>query len=291
MIEKFLPIQYRNFKRFRNNFIFSLKLFYKKYRIYLGLFFLCCFGVIFYILWFSYLKDPFLQRVRESLFFLFKEMDFTVQTIEVLGIYRISQTDIDALLESFYGMPLLFVDLQEVQRRVLSLSWVKEVKIYRNLGHKALYLTIEERQPIAILEDDGRYSLVDPFGFLITVKDIGDYKNLLVINGVGARDAIGDLLAILSKESQLYPYVLTATRLSQRRWDIQLYSQGKSIVLKLPEHNVALSLRIVSYLHRKYNILNKSIKSIDLRYDQSILIETDQPFKDWNFHEPLENLL
>lgn len=96
--------------------------------------------------------------------------------------------------ESFYS-----IDLKNIERRVLQHSLVKYVHVRRELSPATIVVSIEERQPVAMLKSDstGETFIIDRDGYLLRPKQImglSDQSRLLAVpllSGVTERDTIG----------------------------------------------------------------------------------------------------
>jgi cell division septal protein FtsQ len=96
--------------------------------------------------------------------------------------------------QSFYG-----IDLKKIERRVAQHSLVKYVHVRRELSPATIVVSVEERQPIAMLKSDstGETFIIDRDGYLLRPKQImglTDPARLLAVpmlSGVNERDTVG----------------------------------------------------------------------------------------------------
>jgi cell division protein FtsQ len=85
---------------------------------------------------------------------------FQISGVDVKGVRRISEADLEAIARKFKGQNIFRVDLQAAARRAHENSWIKDIRIYRRLP-KRISITVVERDPDAILDTGaGRY-LID----------------------------------------------------------------------------------------------------------------------------------
>jgi len=107
-----------------------------------------------------------------------------VDQFVVRGTSRLSERDVDALLDGVRGQNLLRVDFDDCRRRLMSSPWVAGATLARELP-STLRVDVIERVPIAIARLNTRLYLVDGDGVLI--DDYGpEYRefDLPIVDGL-----------------------------------------------------------------------------------------------------------
>jgi cell division septal protein FtsQ len=85
---------------------------------------------------------------------------FQISGVDVKGVRRLSEADLEGIARMFKGQNIFRVDLQAAARRAHGNSWIKDLRIYRRLPNR-ISITVVERAPDAILDTGaGRY-LID----------------------------------------------------------------------------------------------------------------------------------
>jgi cell division septal protein FtsQ len=85
---------------------------------------------------------------------------FQISGVDVKGVRRLSEADLEGIAGMFKGQNIFRVDLEAAARRAHGNSWIKDIRIYRRLPNR-ISMTVVERVPDAILDTgEGRY-LID----------------------------------------------------------------------------------------------------------------------------------
>lgn len=201
----------------------------------------------------------------------FAKSGFVVTNILVEG--RVN-TDPDALLGIINvrkGDPLFSFVPREAKQQIKRIGWVKSVYVERRLPD-TIYISLTEREPVALWREADVLSLIDRDGVVITQSALERYKNLLMIQGKGAPPKAAILLALLKEAPELEALTDHAAFIDKRRWDLILKDGAR---VKLPEENPAQALTHIIQRHKKTQLLtNKSITEIDARYKDRLIVRT-----------------
>src|SRR3546814_12245316 len=99
-------------------------------------------------------------------------------------------------------MPILAIDLEALQERVIALPWVRTARVERHLPD-TLFIAITERRPLALWQRHRTLALVDEDGVVITDRRLGRFGTLPIVNG-GRAQARADVgIAMLAREPDL----------------------------------------------------------------------------------------
>ena len=119
-----------------------------------------------------------------------------VRDVYVDGRVRTSQQALREQLGITVGQPVLAVDTNAVRRRLERLTWIDQASVVRLLPD-SIYVRLIERQPLALWQREGRFSLVDRTGAVIEgVAPGAEYRDLRVLVGEGAPRRAADLFAL-----------------------------------------------------------------------------------------------
>ncbi len=186
-----------------------------------------------------------------------------VRDVYVDGRVRTSQQALREQLGITVGQPVLAVDTNAVRRRLERLTWIDQASVVRLLPD-SIYVRLIERQPLALWQREGRFSLVDRTGAVIEgVAPGAEDRDLRVLVGEGAPRRAADLFALLSTEPALSERVVAATWVGDRRWNLRL---DNDIDVLLPEHDVLGAWRLLAAKARDEALLDRAISVIDLRF-------------------------
>jgi cell division protein FtsQ len=136
-----------------------------------------------------------------------------------------------------------------------------------------LNVEIEEYHPFAIWINDDKKFIIDKEGnsipFLEEYEQSEEFKNMIILSGVGANQNAKSLFNILVINSEISQDIYSANWVGNRRWDIRFFD---GLLVKLPEIEISNAWHdlIKIYLASKND---KAIKSIDLRVSGKIYLQ------------------
>lgn len=157
----------------------------------------------------------------------------------------------------------------EQKKALEALAWVETAQIRRLATGEAL-ISLTEKQPFAIWQNEGQLRLVEKSGAVIGPADLKQFGDLPLLVGPGAPAKAADLIAALDSSEALSARVYAAVRLGDRRWDI-LFRCG--IRLMLPDDGdgdwKAAWQHFVS-LQKEHRLLDREITHVDLRQQDRV---------------------
>jgi len=189
---------------------------------------------------------------------------------EVLVVGR-DETDKDELLRALgtgRGAPILAFDVEEARLRVESLPWIRTASVERLLPDTIL-LTVEERKPLALWQQDGKFALIDYEGTVITRTDFERFGNLMVVVGEDAPQHAAALLEMLGSQPELMKHVRAAVRVGGRRWNLRLV---EGIDVRLPEQGAATAWFRLAEYDREHKVLARDVDVVDLRVPDRLIV-------------------
>jgi len=181
------------------------------------------------------------------------------------------ETDAGAILEAlavYRGAPILDLDPDEARARLEALPWVLRASVERQLP-STLRIAIEERQPLAIWQNDGEIALIGTDGAVIDTQPKARFTMLPVVVGPDAAAHATDLIAMLGSEPWLAERVVAAIRVGGRRWNLEL---DNGVVVNLPELDAPGAWKRLAELERKRKLLDQKLIVIDLRLHPDRLV-------------------
>jgi cell division protein FtsQ len=212
-------------------------------------------------LWHSGRIDTLLVAGRQALALAMTESGLTVQEIDVQGRDATAPDALLAAVDAARGSPILFFDANAARERIEHIGWVKYATVQRILPGTIL-IRIVERRPFARWQIDGRTVLIDRDGKVLAEGDPVDFRQLRRVVGPGAADHASELFDTLTAEPTLFARVRDATRVRDRRWDIEL---DNGVVVYLPEQAAEVAWRHLAIMDREQKLLEKAVIGIDLR--------------------------
>lgn len=180
-------------------------------------------------------------NILQSLFFivvlvsagyiLLRSSFFAVAEIRVEGLRTLQAGEIQRLSGVNLGENTFKVNLKAVQARVAMNPLVKKAEVRRSYP-RAIVISVEERQPVALLPWKGEYLAVDPEGYYLSVVRDFTQANLPLITGIR--------LGNLTPGKQISSEGLTASLK-------YLNGMGKEEIAKLSEINGSDPQGIIMY--------------------------------------------
>ncbi|MBC6441346.1 MAG: FtsQ-type POTRA domain-containing protein [Rhodospirillales bacterium] len=195
-------------------------------------------------------------------------MGLSVQTVTVDGRERTDwQTLMDALGIKI-GDPMLALDLEVARERVSVLPWVRNVAIKRMLP-ETLVMTLVERRPLALWQNEGRLSVVDAEGREIAGAKPAEFTELLLVVGPDASIHAAALLDVMGGEPGLRSRVAAAVRIGERRWNLKL---DDGIEVQLPEDGLEEAWFALADMDRTEQLLARDVQAVDLRFPDRLVV-------------------
>lgn len=197
---------------------------------------------------------------------------FIVHDVLVEGRKNADPQILLGLLDVDRGDPIFAFHPDRARTALQQVSWIETVRIERRLPG-LIYVSIVERQPFALWQNQGKLRLIDQKGIVITdvAQEMARFRDLPLVVGDGAQQAAYGLFTLLRAEPVLVDRVEAATYVGERRWDLKLKN---NIAVRLPEEDVSLALRRLSEAHETDLLLDKDMDSIDLREQGRIVVRT-----------------
>lgn len=166
------------------------------------------------------------------------------------------------------GSPLFEFSPDDAHERLVALGWVEDALVERRLPD-TIYVRLKERNPAAIWQRKGSFTLVDASGAVIGADRIGRYNHLRVIVGEDAPAHFADLFAALATRPALAGRVTAAVRVGRRRWNLRM---DTGVTVLLPETAAAAAWLRFAALAEKSGLLERDITRVDLRIPDRIAI-------------------
>ena len=213
------------------------------------------------------------QAVQESAYDATVKAGFSLQSLYLEGRNRTSMEEIDKALAVKIGDPILRMSLAEVRERLEKVESIKFAAVERALPN-TVYVRIVEREPVALWQNQGKLAVVDDNGVVMSDLDVAPYKQLPLIIGEAAPKRVRELMNIMAAEPELAKRFSSATRVSDRRWNIRLScDDGDNVEIRLPENNPVAAWKKLADIEQKQRILDREVKVIDLRLDGKVFIK------------------
>lgn len=200
-----------------------------------------------------------------------RAVGFQVDEVVVRGARRFSYEQIKQIAQVDMAATLFGQDIAGMQQRLEAQTWIAAARVMRKLPN-VLSIQVDEYEPFARWQLNGQMQLVDLSGTPFMLIQRSAWRQLPLIVGPGAPQAVGPLAAALDQHPALARRLASATRIGNRRWDLAFRSGA---VVKLPEDGVAEKLTQLSRMQTQNQLLDGGALRIDMRMDQMLAISTN----------------
>jgi len=222
------------------------------------------------MLWQSGVMQRGWQQTGDGLLRLTAAAGFRTTEITVSGRRRIPADHIVGALGARNGDPILGLDIAAARSRLEALPGIRAAVIERRLP-SSLHLVIVEREPVALWQRDGAYTLVDRDGQEIP-GSIEGFEDLPLVVGPGAGTKAAELLTLLASEPDLANRVKAATRVGNRRWNLLLDGIEDGLEVRLPEIEPEAAWHRLAELEKGKGLSGHAIAMIDLRVPDRLVL-------------------
>lgn len=214
-------------------------------------------------------EDRFLLELPKYEVAISGAVGLVVDEVLVNGRQNTTKTSLLEALNVKLGEPILGLDLDLIQGRVVTLPWVKTAQIQRQLPDKVL-INLEERRPTGRWQRNGRLTLIDEDG--VTIRKLsGDlFQHLPIIIGNDAPAKVKQVLPILKKEPELFRRVKALTFVGSRRWNVRV---DDKIDIKLPEKQIDKAWSHLATIEKGHKVLNGDVIAVDMRIIDQFIIK------------------
>lgn len=188
--------------------------------------------------------------------------------VHVIGRQRTQPQEILDAVALKQGEPILDFDPHAARERLRTLPWVREATVERRLPD-LIYVTLEERQAMALWQLEGALSVIDQEGQVIPGARPEDFAGLPLIVGPGAAEAAEALFVLLATDPELARQVTAAVRVGERRWNLRM---EPGVDVRLPEEGAVEAWQRLGRLDREQGLLSRDLVVIDLRQPDRLLV-------------------
>ena len=184
-----------------------------------------------------------------------------IATVSLSGQRQVSREEIFAAAGVTDHSSLLFLDVADARAKLEAIPWIAEATV-RKLYPDRLQITVTEREPFALWQQQGKVKVIAADGTVLSEKVEPRLASLSFVVGNGAAARARDFLAVLDKYPSIRDSVRASIYVAERRWNLKLKN---GIDVRLPETNIEGALATLVRLDREKNLLSRDITAVDLR--------------------------
>ncbi|MCC7015743.1 MAG: FtsQ-type POTRA domain-containing protein [Rhodospirillales bacterium] len=223
-----------------------------------------------YVLWREGHVEKSAAAGRAALVAAAAEMGFRVDEVLIVGRAETAHADLLAALALARGSPLFAFDADAARKRLEGLPWVHRARVTR-MWPSTVVVRIEEREPLALWQHQGRFALIDREGHVILRDRLERFGRLPVVVGEDAPPHAAAILATLASEPELMKRVTAAVRVGGRRWNVRL---DGTIDVRLPEDGAGAAWKRLAEYERTQGLLGRDVRTLDLRLPDRLIVRT-----------------
>jgi cell division protein FtsQ len=172
------------------------------------------------------------------------------------------------------GDPILGFSPADARARLESIAWVESAHVERRLPCTIL-VRLTERTPFAIWQHQGRFSIIDRDGRVVTSDTLDAFGPLPLVVGAGAEIHGAALYDLLLAHRPVLERTLAMVRVGERRWNLRLHN---GVDVLLPEGQEAPALNRLAEMHERHALLDRPLVAIDMRLpDRMVLRQPPAP--------------
>ena len=188
-------------------------------------------------------------------------MGMRIATVSLSGQRQVSREEIFAAAGVTDHSSLLFLDVADARAKLEAIPWIAEATV-RKLYPDRLQITVTEREPFALWQQQGKIKVIAADGTVLAEKVEPRLASLSFVVGNGAAARARDFLAVLDKYPSIRDSVRASIYVAERRWNLKLKN---GVDVRLPETNLEGALATLARLDREKNLLSRDITAVDLR--------------------------
>jgi len=188
-------------------------------------------------------------------------MGMRIATVSLSGQRQVSREEIFAAAGVTDHSSLLFLDVADARAKLEAIPWIAEATV-RKLYPDRLQITVTEREPFALWQQQGKVKVIAADGTVLSEKVEPRLASLSFVVGNGAAVRARDFLAVLDKYPSIRDSVRASIYVAERRWNLKLKN---GVDVRLPETNLEGALATLARLDREKNLLSRDITAVDLR--------------------------
>lgn len=212
---------------------------------------------------------------------------FAVERVDVEGAVYTSARNPDqlqAVVDSLVGEPVLLVDTRAAERQLEQIAWVEAAFVRTDFPHRAV-IDLRERQPLATFQgSDDRYRVIDHEGRVLDVL-AGRPVDYLLVTGVGPDLDAGAMAGRPYAEvAQLVGALPPELRLAAASASVEVSTGDLGLVLTGPDGPVEVRVGTFDRLEAKLARLLQQVRDglddvsrIDVATDEVVVTPIPGP--------------
>lgn len=225
-------------------------------------------GVVTLGLWQGGHLDTFIREHGQPHHALARALGLGLEQVTISGIAQMRETEVLAAAGLNSKLSLVFLDVNTLRERLEHVPMIESATV-RKLYPNELVITLTEREPYAIWQNNGELFIIAADGTVIDLMQDERFVNLPFVVGENANVRSKEYLALLEAAGPLKARIRAGTLVSGRRWTLKM---DNGMDVRLPEQGAADALARLVKLENEQKILEKDVLAIDLRMADRVVV-------------------
>ena len=225
-------------------------------------------GVVTLGLWQGGHLDDFIRENGQPHHALARGLGLGLEQITISGIAQMRETEVLAAAGLNSKLSLAFLDVNELRERLENVPLVESATV-RKLYPNELVITLTEREPYAIWQNNGELFIIAADGTVIDLMQDERFVDLPFVVGENANVRSKEYFALLDAAGPLKDRIRAGTLVAGRRWTLKM---DNGMDVRLPEKGAADALARLVKLENEQKILEKDVLAIDLRMADRVVV-------------------
>lgn len=194
-------------------------------------------------------------------------------SVKQVNIYHATpeQEDrIETVLDIAPGDSMFRADPKRLKRMLDAQRGLGDIEVYRFWPDQVAIVVTPLEAAVLFEGEEGDFTPIDPLGREV-LEPVEDNSGFLKVNGIGAPEAVGDLVRDIDAHPDLNSRLVGATRVGERRWDLEFVS---GVVVKLPAgEDREPAIRRLAALQAQSGMLDRRVATVDLRDPSRVYVQ------------------
>lgn len=183
---------------------------------------------------------------------------FKLRNVEITGAKAVDKKQIESDISDFLNHNIWLIDTEKIEENLSQKGYIKHIEIKKRLPDK-IVLNIQERTPLAKINNNGVFLLFNKNGFIIDEGSMHQFE-VPEIRGVGY---------IFKNERIIFPseiseivQALASLNTENKKYIKTVRKKEENIDLYLKE-NMRVNMGEIENLDRKFSILDTLLERMD----------------------------
>jgi cell division protein FtsQ len=225
-------------------------------------------GVVTFGLWQGGHLDTFIREHGQPHHALARAVGLGLESITISGISQMRETEVLAAAGINSKLSLAFLDVTELRERLERVPMIESATV-RKLYPNELVITLTEREPYAIWQNNGELFIIAADGTVIDLMQDERFVDLPFVVGENANSRSKEYFALLDAAGPLKSRIRAGTLVAGRRWTLKM---DNGMDVRLPEKGASDALARLVKLENEQKILEKDVLAIDLRMADRVVV-------------------